>query len=294
MWAYFFERETVMDKEKLQRIIEFNKKNSKEILSACSEFYNELGRDSSFVIPDIQSVARTLFMQKGYKFMHIPFVETEIGAYQLKLNKKKYLVINTSKHLANNNFAVAHEIYHLLIQQHNEGDGEEVYLDTYDDNEDEQMANAFAGNILMPQSDFMLTYGMFSKNIQGIIPEGTKFEREIMLVLGLMGYYKTTYMSVVVRCFELGVFDIGNDELVEYMLEKNDEETLTKVFEELSKIMGAKSIMQPTYEDDYSILVAEVKEQYDYNYKHGLITKEDYDQRLAGMENAYQKVKRED
>ena len=281
-----------MDKEKLQRIIEFNKRNSKEIASACNEFYNELGRDRSFVIPDIQSVARTLFMQKGYKFMHIPFVETEIGAYQLKLNKKKYLVINTSKCLANNNFAVAHEIYHLLIQQHNEGDGEEVYLDTYDDNEDEQMANAFAGNILMPQSDFVPTYGLFAKNIQGIMSEGNKFEREIMLVLGLMGYYKTTYMSVVVRCFEMGMFDIGNDELVAYMLKNNDEEILTKIFNELSKKMGADSIMKSTYEDDYNILVAEVKEQYDYNYKHGLISKEDYAQRLAGMENAYQKVKR--
>lgn len=281
-----------MDKEKLQRIIEFNKKKSKEISSACNEFYNELGRNRSFVIPDIQSVARTLFMQKGYKFMHIPFVETEIGAYQLKLNKKKYLVINTSKNLANNNFAVAHEIYHLLIQRQNEGDGEEVYLDTYDDNKDEQMANAFAGNILMPQSDFGLTYSMFAKNVQGLIPEGKKYGREMMLILGLMGYYKTTYMSVVIRCFEMGMFDIGNDELVVYMLEKNDEEILTKIFEELSKKMGANSIMQPTYEDDYNILVTEAKGQYDYNYKHGLITKEDYVQRLAGMENTYQKVKR--
>ena len=97
MWAYFFERETFMDKEKLQKIIEFNKKSSKEIAFACNEFYNELGRDFPFVIPDIQSVARTLFMQRGYKFMHIPFAETEIGAYQLKLNRKKYLVIIISR-----------------------------------------------------------------------------------------------------------------------------------------------------------------------------------------------------
>lgn len=282
-----------MDRKRLQKILGFNADNEKEIKKDCNLFYSLLDRDYSFVIPDIQALARSVFMKKGYLFVHIPLVETEIGAYQLKLNGRKYLVVNTSKSLANNNFSVAHELYHLLIQPEGPGDGEEVYVETYENNPDEMMANAFAGNILMPYEDFVATAESLKKNVNSFLKNKEGFVHEMAVILGLMVYYRTTYMSVVIRCFETGLLDNNEDELVNFILEHNDENAIKDVFDNLAGKMGADLIMKPTGEDDYRFLLKEAKEKADKYLKEGILTEEDFLYRLDGLEKAYRSIKRE-
>ncbi|WP_026653759.1 ImmA/IrrE family metallo-endopeptidase [Butyrivibrio proteoclasticus] len=280
-----------MEKEKFYKIIKFNDERTRDIKIATTSFYEMLGRDEAFVILDIQTVAKTLFMQKQYQLVHIPLASSEICAYQLRLNRKKYLVINTNKSLANNNFAVAHEIYHLLIDFHDSTDGDEVYLDKYEEDETEMLANAFAGNVLMPREDFVLSATMLKNTFDKAAKSNTEYEKIIALILGLMAYYKTTYMSIVIRLFEVGIFGVDNSKLVNYLLKNNDEESLQKIFDELAALVGASSIMKATKEDDFGVLLSEAEEKGREAKEKGLITDEDLEYRIEGMSKAYQRVK---
>ena len=279
-----------MDKKKLAKILSFNEENKERITSACNKFYSILGRGYAVVIPDMQALAKTLFMNEGFKILHIPMIDTEISAYLLKLNERKYIVVNTEKSPANNNFAIAHELYHILIQPDTAGDGEEVYIDTYEDNYEEMMANAFAGNILMPREDFITTAGFVRERMGLVSTVKGRYYFEMAVILGLMSYYKTTYMAVEIRCFETAVLDFKDDGLVEFVLSKNCEKELKTVFDNLAVKVGADSIMNPTREDDYCVLLQEVKEKAQKYKADGTLTEEDYIYRLMGMEEAYRSI----
>ena len=160
-----------MNKEKLYKILEFNKTHSKQIAYAKNIFYDFVGTQSSMIIRDMQTFAQMIFDNKEYKFMRIPMKSKEIGAFQLRLNNSNYLVLNTAKSLANNNFAIAHELYHVLIQENpGLGNAGELYLNNYEDIEEEQMANAFAGAIIMPTEDVRQVVGLL-KNTKKIPDE---------------------------------------------------------------------------------------------------------------------------
>ena len=280
----------IMDKKKLAKILSFNEENKERITSACNKFYSILGRGYAVVIPDMQALAKTLFMNEGFKILHIPMIDTEISAYLLKLNERKYIVVNTEKSPANNNFAIAHELYHILIQPNTTGDVEEVYIDTYEDNNEEMMANAFAGNILMPREDFITTAGFVRERMGLVSTVKGRYYFEMAVILGLMSYYKTTYMAVAIRCFETAVLDFKDDGLVEFVLSKNCEKELKTVFDNLAVKVGADSIMNPTREDDYCVLLQEVKEKAQKYKADGTLTEEDYIYRLMGMEEAYRSI----
>lgn len=277
-----------MEKSKLIKILEFNKEHNQKIHDACMRFYDMgCGRESS-VISDIQSLAKILFESKGYQFLHIPMKNKEIGAFQLKLNEANYLVLNSSKSVANNNFAVAHEIYHVLIQEQEGIDSVEVYMDCYEDNEDEMMANAFAGNIIMPKRDFLWAAGMIRKKLE-LVDQGDLEQipvDDLVTILHLMNLFKTTYMSVVIRCYELGIFDVKNESQMDFLLKINNEIEQRKYFGKLEELFGF-SIMEPTYADDFKKLYEEAKRIGKKNLERGAITGVDLKYRLEGMEKAY-------
>ena len=75
-----------MDREKLYKILEFNKSHSKELSNAKNIFYECIGRQNPIVISDMQTLAQLIFDNKGYKFMRIPMKSEEIGAFQLRFN----------------------------------------------------------------------------------------------------------------------------------------------------------------------------------------------------------------
>ncbi len=280
-----------MDKERLHKILSFNTRNDSKIRNACIGFYGSLNRQQAYVIPDIQALAKIVFEKSGFKFLHIPLNSKEIGAYQLRLNERNYLVLNTSKSLANNNFSLAHELYHLLIQENTGEDKAEVYLNHYEDDENEMMANAFAGNILMPAADFVATASYLPKTFSKAVGPKGEIIYAHSIVITLMDYYKTTYMSVVIRCFELNIFDIEDDFLVEDLLEFNSEDEQKNLFNKISKHFGKESIMEATYADDFKLLYDEAEEKANELEKKGLITAEDRELRLKGMRETYERIK---
>lgn len=283
-----------MDKEKLYKILEFNKSHSKEISTAKNIFYDSIGRQNPVVISDMQTLAQLIFDNRGYKFLRIPMKSKEIGAFQLRFNNSNYLVLNTSKSLANNNFAIAHELYHVLVQNNSTGNTADLYLNNYDEIEEEQMANAFAGAVIMPTEDVKSVVGLLEKKRVPIEEEQKHpYIHELITVFALMSYYQTTYMSVVIRCYELDIFDTGDSLLMDILLQNNSEEKQKELFRNMPMRKGDVSIMEPTGEDDFEKLFDEAKKIGEKNVARGLITLEDLEYRLEGLRNAYLYVREE-
>lgn len=283
-----------MDKEKLYKILEFNKSHSKEISTAKNIFYDSIGRQNPVVISDMQTLAQLIFDNRGYKFLRIPMKSKEIGAFQLKFNNSNYLVLNTSKSLANNNFAIAHELYHVLVQNNSTGNTADLYLNNYDEIEEEQMANAFAGAVIMPTEDVKSVVGLLEKKRVPIEEEQKHpYIHELITVFALMSYYQTTYMSVVIRCYELDIFDTGDSLLMDILLQNNSEEKQKELFRNMPMRKGDVSIMEPTGADDFEKLFDEAKKIGEKNVERGLITLDDLEYRLEGLRNAYLYVREE-
>lgn len=283
-----------MDKERLYYILDYNKTHMDQIQNSCQKFYCHIGRQNVAVISDIQMVAEMILDSKGYQFLRIPLKSKEIGAFQLRLNGASYLVLNTSKSLANNNFALVHELYHVLIQEDNKGNSAEVYLNHYDENKNEMMANAFAGSVLMPAEDFQLMTGLIkTKEISNEAIKINSYIRELCMIYTFMNYYKTTYMSVVIRCYELNVFDLKDDQLLEFLLANNSEDAQRMLCKVQAEVKGTVSIMEPTHVDDFETLYEKAKLIGEKHARKGMITEEDLKYRLEGMRNAYDAVKGE-
>lgn len=279
-----------MKASKLKKIIKHNDYYREQIARECYMFYKNIGRQTPTVIPDIQTVAEIIFADKGYKLLHIPMESKEIGAFQLKLNGFNYLVLNTAKNMAYNNFSVAHELYHILIQEEctNRWD---IYKDEYSDDEHEMMANAFAGNVMMPEEDFVLTYENIRKNLVNLKnAERTEYFDKYFIITMLMNYFRTTYMSVVVRCFETGRFDIKDEALVENLLVNNNKKALSNICEKYALYVKMNSIMEISYLDDFKQLLVEAEAEGKEKIKQGLLSQEDLEYKLDGMRRAYMEV----
>lgn len=82
---------------------------------------------------------------------------------------------------------------------------------------------------------------------------------ELLIVFALMSYYQTTYMSVVIRCYELDIFNTSDSLLMDILLQNNSEEKQKELFRNMPMRKGDVSIMEPTREDDFEKIYAEAK-----------------------------------
>ena len=279
-----------MEKEKLEKIVKHNECKRDEIAEACYTFYRSIGRTSPTIISNMRTVAEIIFADRGFRLLCIPLKNDEIGAFQLKLNGNNFLVLNSAKNLAYNNFSVAHELYHILIQK-DDLNSFDIFKEEYSENENELMANAFAGNIIMPEQDFILMWNILRNTASKIEKEQTPpFFDDYFLTIMLMNYFRTTYMSVVVRCFELKLFDFKNEGLVKNLLLNNNKEALSDFCQKYSLSMNDSSIAKATFEDDFESLIKEAQLKGEDKIQRGMLTKKELEYKISGMRNAYGKV----
>lgn len=282
-----------MQTDKFKKIIFHNDKYKAQIIQDCFMFYHNIGIQPFSVLPDIQSASEIILLDKGYKLIHIPMKSEEIGAVMLRLDGCNYVVLNTSRNVAYNNFAVAHELYHILIQKDNTKSFD-ILTDEYTDDPNEMMANAFAGNIMMPDDNFTFVYDSVIKSLRNLYHEkSSDFFDEYFTVIMLMNYFKTTYMSVVVRCFETGKFDNRNDELISNLILNNNKNALAGLCSTYASYMGINTISEISYKDDFNIFLEDAQRKGRDNIQKGLLSKKDLEYRLEGMKKAYEEVVRE-
>lgn len=281
--------------EKLKKILAFNKKHEKEIQKRVQEFYDENHIKPG--IRDIITFTKTMIAGNNVEILQLPLKDKEIGALYHEINGKKYIVLNTSLNLANNNFALAHELYHLYFHEKDSRQGDtERYLMTYQDNTEDMMANAFAGNILMPEQEFTEMYLCVQRGVRQIeVGNGsteTPEELDILcIIILLMIQFKTTYMSVVVRMSELGFLQHSSMGLLEKILKYNSNEFIREIINMVPRLKSSVAeFFYPVRNDDFKIMYESAKENAQKSVDAEIMDESYMDYNLSLLEKMYKKV----
>ena len=120
----------------------------------------------------------------------------------------------------------------------------------YFENDSEEIANLFAGNLLMPKDSFSKLFKKFAALCNG---------DEIDIIVSLMNYFKAPFMAVFIRCYELRLYTestINPDYL------NIEQKLIEKKFEEL---WFNSEILRPSNIDDSERLKKLV---YDYGTEY--------------------------
>lgn len=134
-----------MDIGRLRNIIEYSDANRGDMESKVKNFYSFIGMGSDKEVLNIMQIARPAFDRKGYLVFELPFADEELGALCYKGDALGYIVLNTSLPKVNVNFAICHELYHVLYQKSNFRTKVEFADEEYSGKEEELAANLFAG-----------------------------------------------------------------------------------------------------------------------------------------------------
>lgn len=267
---------------KFENIIKHNIEKMEEARTCVDRFYSLLGMEEGSEIMNFTQVARSLFWARNYLIVQIPLKDKEIGAlcYQGEYDGG-YIIINSSLPRYNVNFALGHEICHVCINNDMKQNHVELYVDsTYNDHEEERIANQFAGMILMPEKSFRRMYEKFSSEVG--ITDNSGVET---VICRLMCYFKTPYMAVVIRLCELGLLD--------YM--SLDRNILNETIERTKKIYDENWLdleeLKPTYNDDYRRLMSLVRDTGDINVACGFMREQDLIETLHNLERLYRGLK---
>lgn len=123
----------------------------------------------------------------------------------LKSSDKRFILINSRHSLCRQHFTIAHELYHLFIQ---ERISPHYYNPEIANGKDpnEKKGDLFASNLLLPEKGFKL-----------IIPPAEYDKRKISLstILKLEHYFQVSHQSVLYRLFDLKL--INKQELDAYL-----------------------------------------------------------------------------
>ncbi len=217
--------------DKFQKIIFFYDNNREQIVRVLNQFYATASKEYGTVIPNFSKYGIELLKNKKYGFFEFPLKDNKIGALFYTNGDAQYIVLNTSRSIANNNFALAHEIYHVMNGNYKGMTVAELYVNGYSEDFNEMMANSFAGCVLMPETDFKSTYSAIIGSEEICIKD--EFKLHFNTILRLMDYYATTYMSVLIRIYELNLIKEKKQHMLERLLTENDETSLIRHMEQL-------------------------------------------------------------
>ncbi len=267
-----------MNVDRLRKIIFYSQKNREETNSMVKKFCSFSGIEFDNDVLNILQIVRSSFQKKGYLVLEIPFDDDEIGALCYRGDGLGYVVINTSLPKVNVNFALAHEIYHVFFQEREFVSKVEFADEHYYEHEEEYAANLFAGMLLMPEVSFRRMYAKFKEESCG---------NELDTLIKLVAYYQVPYMSVLIRCYELGLPDAHN---ISANLFEVSRDVVTAKFEEL---WLDDSILLASNKDDYFHIEAMVKKFGKEFIEEGYLNERTLEKVLMNMRDLYKKIKGE-
>lgn len=182
--------------ERLKKILKCSKEHENDINEYIKNFSHQVDFENINGVRELLQIVRPVLQQKNYKIIELPLVDKEIGAFIYRGDKLSYLVINSSVPVVNANFALCHELFHIFFQPNTTKNTADIEFD-YFENDSEEIANLFAGNLLMPKDSFSKLFKKFTTLCNG---------DEIDIIVSLMNYFKAPFMAVFIRCYELGLF----------------------------------------------------------------------------------------
>lgn len=187
-----------MDIAKGKNIIRFNKAQKEKIDRELGRFYDQSGIPSGETLKfDSWDYVKLIASKFRVLSVFLPMKDKELGALLYHTKEISYMLVNSAIPQANRNFAYCHEIYHAMnpgkmLLKH----GMEMFLDMdYQDSEDEKMASAFAGCLLMPEGKMKEAYPGFRRAGKSM-PEITARTAEC---------FGAPFVAAAIRIFELGL-----------------------------------------------------------------------------------------
>lgn len=265
--------------DKFQAIVSFNRKNQEKMTSSVRDFYHKMGMNYEKDLLNIMMIVRPIFRQKNYIVLELPFKDKEIGAVCYKGGTYGYMILNSAVPKVNENFALAHEIFHVFYQNRILGKKIELYMNEhYLEYEEEMNANLFAGILLMPAPSFVEMFEKFNK-------EQNEDDSQMTIICKLMSYFEVPYMAALIRAYELDLLSDGS------ILESLMQVDAMALEQEFSRLWLDDTIMSATKRDDYSrlkVLINKIGEEYT---EEEILTKVELDIILDNISKIYNEIR---
>ena len=269
-----------MDFERFKNIVQYNIEHQLEMKEKVQDFRETVGITQERNLPNLLLFARPMLDKENYIVLEMPFCDEEIGAISCRKRKGGYILLNSSLPRTNVNFALAHELYHVLYQKKVYGRKVEQYIsDQYSDYEEEHEANLFAGMLMMPSLAFQYVMTRF-------LMEQTVEDTEITLFAKLMSYFEVPYMAVLIRCYELKLLSDNN--VLERLL--NVDKRMLE--EEFARLWLNEELLRPTFRNEYEKFRNLVVEKGIDNVKRGLMSEQATNKIVKKMDSIYQTIRR--
>lgn len=269
-----------MDFERFKNIVQYNIEHQSEMKEKVQDFRETVGITQERNLPNLLLFARPMLDKENYIVLEMPFCDEEIGAISCRKRKGGYILLNSSLPRTNVNFALAHELYHVLYQKKAYGRKVEQYIsDQYSDYEEEHEANLFAGMLMMPSLAFQYVMTRF-------LMEQTVEDTEITLFAKLMSYFEVPYMAVLIRCYELKL--LSDNKMLERLL--NVDKRMLE--EEFARLWLNEELLCPTFRNEYEKFRNLVVEKGIDNVKCGLMSEQATNKIVKKMDSIYQTIRR--
>ena len=268
-----------MNFERFKNIVQYNIEHQSQMEEKVRDFREKIGITQERNMPNLLLFARPMLDKERYIVLEMPFSDTEIGAVSCKKRNGGYIILNSSLPRMNVNFALAHELYHVLYQKKIYGRKVEQYLnDEYSDYEEEHEANLFAGMLMMPSIVFQYMMARFSM-------EQTAKDTEVTPFVKLMSYFEVPYMAVLIRCYELQLLNDG--EILKHLLQVDKE----MIEREFARLWLNEELLHPTFRDEYGKFRELVKVAGKANVEKSLMNEQTTKKILKNMDLLYQAIR---
>lgn len=265
-----------MEFNRFKKIIFNNRNYDQDVKEALNEFSDRVQWSG-----DVPKIMKEIGKSLDVMIFEIPMKDSDFGAVYLDTTYSKYLLLNSNQPRNKMYFSFCHDIYHILRGTPDYiNEKREVYFNQdYSIDENECKANLFAANLLMPQYEFKKMYELYNDDSEDIA----------FVVIKLMNYFDSPYVAVLLRLFELNIWNKENIGELKGLLNLKNED-IEKLFDE---IWIDKEILSPTLNDEMKHIFNLLKKEGGYLLEEQLISEYDLKNIMNNIERFYNEIKLE-
>lgn len=261
--------------KRFKDIIIKNRRIEKSVKEILQFFYDRVQWNG-----DIPKIMKEISKELDVFIIQIPMNDSDFGAIFLNTGHRKYLLLNSNQPRNKMYFSFCHDIYHILngTPEYINEKREVHFNQEYTCNDNENKANLFAANLLMPEVEFKKMYRLYRKDNADIS----------LIVIKLMNYFNAPFVAVLIRLYELDI--LKETENIEDLL-SYDDEVIEKLFDEL---WIEKGILEPSLKDEMPFVKDMLeKEGRDLIEKH-LISEYNFKYIMENLEKLYYEIRLSD
>lgn len=258
----------IINFDRFKEIIIKNRDYELSVKEAVNDFHSQVVWDG-----EIPKIMREIGKKLDTFIVEIPMRDSDFGACYLGTGYSKYLLLNSNQPRSKMYFSFCHDIYHIIngTPDYINGKREVHFNQEYFSNENENKANLFAANLLMPELEFKKMFKMFESDTK-------KIE---WIVAKLMNYFNAPFVAVLIRLYELYILNEIGDvrELLAF-----DTGKIEKLFDEL---WLDKEILKPSLKDEMEYLLEILRTEGNKLIEEELLSQLNLDNILQNIQKLY-------